>query len=128
RVNRENALNTIIASKNNFWASIQLFFEQRQITGDSKLQDAAFLYQLDEPSLISLFNNCKHQNNPLQPHQARQFATEFIQQHKNAEKQFCYQLKPFGDLEKELQDHARQVGISTICSLPDSMFREFMPL
>jgi len=130
RVNRENALNTLITHRNNVWNQLASFFDQRHLSGDSKFQDSALMLKIDEATLYGLLKNCKQLNspNPMPEHQARQFATHFIQ-HRNAiESQFYQQLRQYGDLEKELKECVRQLGVSTIYDLPESAFREFMPL
>jgi len=130
RVNRENALNNLIANKNNVWSQLASFFDQRQLSGESKFKDSALMLKIDEAALYALLKNCKQLNhpNPMPEHQARQFATHFIQ-HRNAiENQFSQQLRQYGDLEKELKECVQQLGVPTIYDLPESVFREFMPL
>jgi len=128
RINREQALNNLIAHKQNFWSQFPHFFEQRKISGDSKLQDAKFLFEIKQAALLAILKNCKHNNAPIAEHLAFQNTAAFIQQRDNAEKVFGQQLKQYGDFEQILQDCAKEACLSSIWSLPDNTFRELMPV
>lgn len=128
RQSRENALNNLMLHKDNFWKQFPAFFAQRQISGDSTLQDSALLFAIDEAKLVGLLKNCKQRSMPFTENGARQVANQFVRQRENAEPQFCQQLKQYGDLEKKLRELTIEQGLPTLFSLPESAFREFMPL